>query len=153
MHLAWLSNPSVLWARTGLFHWWALTLLAFKDQPFMSVFLLLFPAPAQHLFLHPPCSNPVSFARDGVPMCRKPWQICWAESHPLKPIPSSVFAFPRLLSSLLQLLWVHSLPVQHWARLPFCSHPRASASPQAQPPARDKSRIYREMESKGHFLC
>lgn len=99
---------SVLWARTGLFNWWALILLAFKDQPFMLVSLLIFPAPTEHLFLHHPCSNPVFFVRDGVPMCRKLWQIHWAESHPLKPIPSSVLAFPQLPSSLLQLLCLNS---------------------------------------------
>lgn len=141
-----LSNPSVLWARTGLFNWWALTLLASKDKPFMLVFLLLFPAPTEHLFLHHPCSNPKSFARDGVPTCSKAWQICWAESHPLKPIPSSVLAFPGLPSSLLQLHWVHSVPALLFTPTGLSITPGSTSCSR-------QSRIYRELESKEHFLC
>lgn len=151
MHPAWLSSPLVLWARTGLFNWWALRPLAFKDQPFMLVFLPLFPASTEHLFLHHPCSNPMFFARDGVPTCRKVWQICWAESHPLQPIPSSVLAFPRLPPSLLQLHRVHSVPVQCLARLLL--PPRASASHQAHPPARDKAELTGSWSQKGIHLC
>lgn len=93
MRLAWLSNPPVLWARTGLFNWWALRLLALKDHPSMLVFSYS-SSPNRAPVFASPRPNAMSFSRDGVPTCRKVWQICWAESHPLKPIPSSVLAFP-----------------------------------------------------------
>lgn len=121
-------------------------LLAFRHQPFMLVSLLPFPPLTKH-----PSFNHLALTQSPLLWTELPHAEKSSESAGLRVTLLSlssvhVLALSRLLSSFLHLCRIQAMPVQCWwaARLSITTLPFSCLR---------QSRTYRELESKGHFLC